>query len=633
METTEAILLEIRDALIAQGQLDDKQLAQIIRSHNKNLSDSGQHHAKKKLMPYYLEVKRTEPKRWARWNISGAVEKQLLATLQVKPRRTASGVATISVITKPQKCSSDCLYCPNDLRMPKSYLSDEPACQRAERNFFDPYLQVSSRLRTLTEMGHPTDKIELIVLGGTWSDYPEAYQIWFITELFRALNEAGIPSEAENPLGAGKDAAGQRREFYLSHGLSSDEAELKAFVHKAQQDIMSGKLTYNQAVAQLYGNHEGWQAVAHAQKADFDELAEQHHRNETAQHRVVGLVIETRPDAINTKSLILLRRLGCTKIQMGIQSIDADILRKNNRNISVQKIQEAFELLRLFGFKIHAHFMLNLYGSTPAADKQAYQHFVSEPAYIPDEVKLYPCALVEGTRLGAHYADGSWLPYSEEELVAVLSDNVLSTPPFVRISRMIRDISAKDIVAGNKKTNLRQLVERTLEEGGAKRNRKIQEIRYREISTSDADIPTLSLETLLYETTATDEYFLQWVTPENRIAGFLRLSLPKKEYLRARLHEHKLTLPIAESEAMIREVHIYGRVAELQGAQKDADNVSANNSAQHLGLGKQLIETACNIAKTQGYKKMNVISSVGTREYYRNLGFVDKGLYQQISLS
>ncbi|MCL1891444.1 MAG: tRNA uridine(34) 5-carboxymethylaminomethyl modification radical SAM/GNAT enzyme Elp3 [Coriobacteriia bacterium] len=623
METTETILLEIRDALVAQGQLDAKQLAHIIRSHNKNLSDSEQHHAKKKLMPYYLEVKRAEPERWARWDISAAVEKQLLATLQVKPRRTASGVATISVITKPQKCSSDCLYCPNDLRMPKSYLSNEPACQRAERNFFDPYLQVSSRLRTLTEMGHPTDKIELIVLGGTWSDYPETYQIWFISELFRALNEA------ESPLEAHKDDVEQRREFYLSHGLSSNETELEAFVHDAQQAINDGKLTYNQAAALLYDNHEGWQAVARAQRATFDELAFQHHRNEAAQHRVVGLVIETRPDTINTESLTLLRRLGCTKIQMGIQSVDADILKANARNMSVEKIQESFELLRLFGFKIHAHFMLNLYGSTPAADKQAYQRFVTEPAYMPDEVKLYPCALVEGTRLGALYADGSWLPYSEEELIAVLSDNVLNTPSFMRISRMIRDISAHDIVVGNKKTNLRQLVERRLERDGEKSKPDIQEIRYREISTNETSIETLALETLTYETTATIEYFLQWVTPENRIAGFLRLSLPKKEHLHTFLHERKLVLPVAENEAMIREVHIYGKVAELKEIRLEG---ITNAGAQHLGLGKQLIETACSIAKAQGYAKMNVISSVGTREYYRGLGFADNGLYQQLSL-
>ena len=156
--------------------------------------------SKRQLMAFYLDVQKNQPERWARWNLSSEQQRRLVRTLQMKPRRTASGVATITVLTKPWKCSSNCLYCPNDLRMPKSYLADEPACQRAERTFFDPYLQVAARLKALTEMGHVTDKVELIVLGGTWSDYPESYQRWFTGELFRALNlsdeerlPAGLP--------------------------------------------------------------------------------------------------------------------------------------------------------------------------------------------------------------------------------------------------------------------------------------------------------------------------------------------------------------------------------------------------------------------------------------------------------
>ena len=185
----ETILLEIIDALQDVESLDDKALSKIIRRHNKLLGEGVRPYAKKRLLPFYLKVKDSNPERWSSWGVDETIEKRLYRTLQVKPRRSASGVATITVITKPWPCSSNCLYCPNDIRMPKSYLSNEPACQRAERNFFDPYLQVVSRLRALTHMGHPTDKIELIVLGGTWSDYPKAYQIWFTTELFRALND------------------------------------------------------------------------------------------------------------------------------------------------------------------------------------------------------------------------------------------------------------------------------------------------------------------------------------------------------------------------------------------------------------------------------------------------------------
>ena len=193
--------------------------------------------SKRHLIAYYLDVKRNDPEHWARWNFTEEQQRRIERTLQMKPRRTASGVATITVLTKPWKCSSDCLYCPNDLRMPKSYLSDEPACQRAERTFFDPYLQVAARLKALTEMGHITDKVELIILGGTWSDYPLAYQIWFVRELFRALNDG---SKAQNNIA-------ERRTQYEHAGISNDVATLKKQVAPLQERIANQELSYNQA--------------------------------------------------------------------------------------------------------------------------------------------------------------------------------------------------------------------------------------------------------------------------------------------------------------------------------------------------------------------------------------------------
>ena len=597
--------MDIIKELRATGSLDDRRLAQIIRRHNRDIDDNRRHYAKKKLLPYYLKVKKTDHARWLSWGVDPGIETQLLQLLKVKPQRTASGVATISVITKPWTCASDCLYCPNDLRMPKSYLSDEPACQRAERNYFDPYLQVSSRLRALTQMGHATDKIELIILGGTWSDYPPAYQIWFVSELFRALND-GEKAEA---------SVNERRRFYRMQGLSNHPDELAAQVRGLQGKVDTGALSFNQAIGQLYQGRSGpWAGVAAMQVSDLDELNRRHAENEAAQHRVVGLVVETRPNAINAESLTFLRRLGCTKVQMGIQSLDPALLIQNNRTTSLQMIKDSMAMLRIFGFKIHVHFMVNLLGSTVLQDKLDYRDLVSQKPYLPDEVKLYPCVLVEGTGLYKEYQRGLWQPYDQEELLDVLRSDVLSTPPFIRISRMIRDISAKDIVAGNKMANIRQLVERGIEEGGG----HIQEVRYREIRTDTADVSALLLEALEYETTASDECFLQWVTPQGRIAGFLRLSFPKAAYLRG----HK-GLPVAPDEAMIREVHVYGQAAQLH---------KTVAGAQHQGLGRQLVQRACELAKEKGYTKVNVISSVGTRAYYRNLGFEDGELYQQLSL-
>ena len=569
--------------------------------------------AKKKLLPFYQEAKEHRPEHWRTWGVSPAEEALLVRTLQVKPRRTASGVATVTVLTKPWPCSSACLYCPNDVRMPKSYLHDEPACQRAERNWFDPYLQVTARLRTLHQMGHVTDKVELIVLGGTWSDYPEAYQIWYMHELFRALNDMGCETAVERE-------SETRRKQYRDAGIACERDDLANWAAEAQARVTAGDASYNETVRNLYacGTHvdgNGWAAAAQWQTATFSQLEALQRENEAAEHRCVGLVVETRPDAVTPNRLATLRRLGCTKLQMGIQSLDEHILTANHRGIGVDRMQQAFELVRIFGFKTHAHFMTNLLGATPESDAADYRRMVEHPAFKPDEVKLYPCALVDGTGLVAHWRDGSWRPYTEQELVNLLAEDVLVTPPFTRISRMIRDISAHDIMTGNKKVNLRQLVDLEL----AKRSEPVQEIRSREIAFGAAANDELSLSEIAYETTNTHEVFLQWVAPGNRIAGFLRLSMPNADYIDA----HVTALPIDAGEAMIREVHVYGRVAGLH---------QGGENAQHRGLGRMLIERACDIARENGYTAINVISAIGTRGYYRARGFADNGLYQQRSL-
>ena len=642
----EQALFDILDALKAKERLDERELTKIINRRNKRIletrrfgncdepngSGSTQNHppapskpakarplSKRQLMAFYLDVQKNQPERWSSWCLSDEQQRRLVRTLQMKPRRTASGVATITVLTKPWKCSSNCLYCPNDLRMPKSYLADEPACQRAERTFFDPYLQVAARLKALTEMGHITDKVELIVLGGTWSDYPESYQIWFIRELFRALNDG---SQAIGNLPARKHA-------YESAGISCDPELLKAFVAEEQRRIDNRETTYNQAFDRLYGENAAWASVSQWQKATWEELEAEQDANVDGQHRVVGLVIETRPERITPTHLAALRRMGCTKVQMGIQSLDEKVRTLNDRHTSTQQIQRAFELLRLFGFKTHVHAMVNLLGATPESDKTDYLRLCNDAAFQPDEVKLYPCVLVEGTGLCERFEDHTWQPYSEPSLVDVLVSDTCATPAFTRISRMIRDISAPDIKAGNKKVNLRQLVEQRIDSEGL----ATAEIRHREVSLANVAAEDLSLEVVEYETTATSERFLQWVTSQGKIAGFLRLSLPHTNAI-AQLNEeyeaatsktaeqrHTLPFPLQAGEAMIREVHVYGRVEKLQHA--------GINNAQHRGLGTQLVNRACELASRAGYQRINVISAVGTRGYYRKLGFYDNGLYQQ----
>lgn len=551
-------MLAIIDELRRGGEPDARWLDRAVRAANAKTHDAKRRVAKKRLLPFYLRERAADTPRWRTWGVDDELDGRIVELLRAKPRRTASGVATVTVLTKPWPCTADCIYCPNDPAMPKSYLSDEPACQRAARCGFDPYLQVASRLGVLADMGHNTDKVELIVLGGTFSEYPESYQLWFVTELFRALNDLGSDGFAEQ--------AAQR-----------------------------------------------WEAVESGRSLDhpgtFDELERQHRRNEDAAHRNVGLVVETRPDCIDREHLAYLRRLGCTKIQLGVQSLNPAILRANCRKTTLDDVVRAFELLREAGFKSHVHIMANLLGATPATDKADYRTLVTDPRFMPDEVKLYPCALVESARLMGEWEAGRWRPYSEEELIDVLAADVLATPSWTRISRMIRDISSTDIVAGNKKTNLRQLVEADLKRRCEEEGATVREMRLREIATDDADEEP-RLEVVPYATTNTDERFLQYVTNSGRLVAFLRLSLPRapKE---------------SRDAAMIREVHVYGKVSRLH---------EAKEGSQHLGLGRALVEAACAIAADRGFGAVDVISAVGTRNYYRGLDFADNGLYQRREL-
>ena len=607
----EDAILEIIAAIKADRQpLDAEWLERLVRRHNRIAHDAARTVAKRRLLPFYLDVRENDAARWESWDVDAKTEDKLLRLLKMKPRRTASGVATITVLTKPWPCSSDCLYCPNDVRCPKSYLADEPACQRAERNFFDPYLQVKARLHVLGQMGHVTDKVELIVLGGTWSDYPADYQRWFIRELFRALND-GQPYTGGPELSDGSaegSTVAERTRFYEDCGLLFDADDLRRQTAPLQRRVNAGELGYNEAIRTILCSVP-WKRAEEMQRASWEEVEAEQRANEDAAHRSVGLVIETRPDLVSVEDARTMRRLGCTKIQMGIQSLDDAILAANHRRTSQAQIADALAILRAFGFKTHVHVMVNLLGSAPEADKSDYLRLVTDPRFCPDEVKLYPCALVESSRLMGEYACGTWRPYTEDELLDVLVADVLATPAYMRISRMIRDISSTDIVAGNNKTNLRQMVEARLEG----RQSEVAEIRMREIAGESVSRDDLRLETVAYGTANTEERFCQWVTDTNRIAGFCRLSLPDAR-------TQASLAPTEPGTAMIREVHVYGRVAGL--------GTSEEGAAQHAGLGKALVEEACRQAREAGYVRIAVISAVGTRNYYRGLGFEDAGLYQ-----
>lgn len=455
----------------------------------------------------------------------------LFEKLRMKPVRTLSGVTTVTVLTKPYPCPGKCIFCPTDARMPKSYLPDEPGAMRALHHEFDPYTQTAARIQALEAIGHPTDKIELLILGGTWSAYQRDYQRWFIQRCLEAMN------------GEGSDSL------------------------KNAQD-----------------------------------------QNLTASHRNVGLVIETRPDHIDLDEIAHLRDLGVTKIQMGIQSLDDRILQLNHRGHSVEQARQAMRLMRAAGFKIVLHWMPNLLGASLQSDREDFQRLWSDPDMRPDEIKIYPCQLLENAELYEYWQRGEYQPYTTEELIDLIADIKPGIPEYCRVNRIIRDIPSTNVVEGNKRTSLRQDVHRVLDQRGE----HCRCVRCREVRKEPFDPNKVVRTELAYSTGTTQEKFISYITPEDRIAGFLRLSLPSGDAPRLGLKELELA-------AIVREVHVYGQSLEV-GAESE-------QAAQHSGLGTSLMDQAEVIARQAGYARIAVIAALGTRGYYQKLGYTLEGTY------
>jgi len=463
---------------------------------------------------------------------------RLLERIRMKPMRTLSGVTTVTVLTKPYPCPGKCIFCPTDVRMPKSYLPDEPGAMRAVENKFDPYDQVHSRITQLKALGHPTDKIELLILGGTWSSYKRDYQEWFVKRCFDAMNGfADLPVEE--------------------------------------------------------------------MKIEKDQLREAQTYNETTHHRNVGLVIETRPDEINTDEIRWLRYLGVTKVQMGAQSLDDRILEMNKRGHDVECTREAVALLRAAGFKVVLHWMPNLHGATPESDREDFARLWE--GFCPDELKIYPNQLLANAELYEYWQRGEFKPYTTQELIDLIADIKPTIPRYCRVNRIIRDIPSTNVVEGNRRTSLRQDAQNEMK----KRGTKCQCVRCREIRGKSVRTGRLELDDIVFQTGTAEEHFISFVTPEDKLAGFIRLSLPNEK-------SPKTDMTDLDGAALIREVHVYGQSLAV-GAEKDG-------AAQHTGLGTRLLEEAERIAKESGFERMAVISAVGTRKYYLGRGF-ERGEY------
>lgn len=455
--------------------------------------------------------------------------------------RTLSGVSVLTVLTKPYPCPGKCVFCPTEPGMPKSYLSNEPGAMRAVLDDFHPEDQVITRIDSLTRQGHETEKIEMIVLGGTFSAYNRRYQTDFVRALFNACNK-GLPAE--------KGATGR--------------------------------------------------SLEEAQKI-----------NESAKHKIIGLSLETRPDHITEDEIKNMRKLGCTKVQIGVQHIDQEVLDLNKRGERIEDTINAMKLLRDAGFKIATHLMPNLPGSTPELDLWVVQEFFRNPAFKPDQVKIYPCVVTPYAELEEWWKEGRYHAYSDEVLMDLLYKIQLELPDYVRVERLFRDIPGESILEGSQKTNMRQLLEeRMIADGKFCRCIRCREIRG---ETYDPDATTLRIEE--FEASDGKEFFISFNDDKrDKLCSLLRM-----RYSTYSLQGKPHFIPELEGAALIREVHVYGAEVNVGSTKKTA--------SQHAGLGRRMLEKAEEIAKKDGFKKMAIIAGVGTRNYYRKWGYELEGTY------
>lgn len=533
---------KLKKYIIKDKILSERLLA--VRKRMKYPRDGVRHEHDGKTLPMPTKAELLELYKELREEGSELVNEETLLALRKIKTKSNSGVAVVSLLTKPFACPGRCTYCPTEVNMPKSYLSKEPAAARALLNDFDPYLQITNRLRALEMNGHPIDKIEMIVIGGTWSFYHPNYQEEFLIGCYRACNDYN----------SGNDSRNEQYEDRLEY------------------------------------------------------LLELQDRNEHAVSRIIGLSIETRPDYITDFEIKRLRALGVTKVEIGVQHLDDEVLKLTKRDMKIERVKRATELLRNAGFKMVYHMMPNLPGSTPERDISMFDELFSGEDFQPDMLKIYPCMVLEHSELYDIWKEGGFTAYTDEQLIEVMREEKKRVPLYVRILRVYRDIPASYIKSGSTISNLRQVMDDDMREN----HWQCQCIRCREIREGSYDPEEFELRNKTFRTKSGTEMFLSFEhKSERKLASFTRLRLPDE------LGAHA-PLPVLEGAALIRELHTYGRHTKVGGEGKQS---------QHVGFGRKLLAEAERIAKEQGYKKLAVISGIGVREYYRKLGYTLEGTY------
>ncbi len=463
--------------------------------------------------------------------------------------RGISGVTVVTVFFSAYpdgqqfSCKWNCHYCPNEPGQPRSYVFKEPGVLRANQCGFDAAEQMWARINTYRVNGHPTDKFEVLILGGTIHSYPKSYLETYMRDLYYAANVCSSPT-------------GARRTRLNLH----EEKEINTF----------------------------------------------------SEHRIIGVTVETRPDCINPAELRDFRRWGVTRVQLGVQHTDDAILTRVNRGHGLRHTEAAIKLLKDNCFKVDIHLMPNLPGATPAADKAMFDYVLAH--LHPDQVKIYPCTTMPFTRILEDYKSGAYKPYSNEELTDVVLYWKDRVHPWIRNNRIVRDIPDSYIVAGVKTSNQRlEFKELHAARGGICRC-----IRCREAGRHpEADPAAGVLRTQMFEAQGGREVFISWESADAAVLfGFCRLRLPS--------HRTEAAAPIfAElaDTALVRELHVYGRTVAA-GTHTAATIVGGVGVSQHLGIGRRLLATAEQIARSHNYRRIAVISGVGVRRYYEAAGYM-----------
>ncbi len=498
--------------------------------------------------------------------------------LMTKPTRTISGVAVCAVMTAPFKCPhGKCITCPGGVNsvfgtVPQSYTGKEPATMRAIRNKYDPYLQVFNRLEAYIVMGQNPEKLELIIMGGTFPRFTKKYQEEFVTYALKAMNDFS-------------DLFYDEREFDVIK--FKEFFELPADINNPERiERMRNKLL-------------------NLKNKNKTNLKKEQKRNEKSRIRCVGLTIETRPDYGKLKHGNEMLKLGATRVELGIQSVYENALKKMERGHTVKDSIESIRILKDLGFKLNFHYMPGLFVSKEK-DLEGMKQLFENPDFRPDMLKIYPCMVVKGTKLYDMWKTGNYKPLSTKEAAELIAEFKKHVPEYCRIMRVQRDIPSYLSEAGVNRTNLRQYIKEVMKQKGI----KCRCIRCRE--PRNEKIGKTEIKVREYKASEGKEFFISEEN-ENNILGFCRMRFPS-QFLRKE---------VTKDSALIRELHVYGQ----------ATGIGEEGIIQHKGIGKKLLAEAEKIAKQHGKKKIVVISGIGVRDYYRRLGYKLQGVYVVKSLA